>query len=237
MMRCLFFILALLGWPPLAAAQSLGAATLKADARTEIAAALYAASATQAAAEKVADARIRAQRQEIESLRARIRRTVRLDSELVRLRSELITAEEKYVAALVTRDRAYAHEIAVFCNTVESIASTPEGVAALARFNAGDEVVALTVLDDLRAARDAARKRRADIESAAEARHNATLALEANNRGKLTTEACSSQMKELVVCGPPKATCLQAWQASRQQLPLLSVSPRPIPAMQTGSGT
>lgn len=60
MMRCLFFILALLGWPPLVAAQSLGVAILKADARTEIAAALYAELATQAAAEQVAEARMRA---------------------------------------------------------------------------------------------------------------------------------------------------------------------------------
>ena len=46
-------------------------------------------------------------------------------------------------------------EIAVFRAAVEDIAKTPEGVAALARFNAGDEMGALAVLDDLRAARDA----------------------------------------------------------------------------------
>jgi len=151
----LLLVLALLLGSSLAAATQSPTVSLKTDARTEIAAALYAASATQAAAEKMADARIRAQRKETESLRARV---IAGDA---KLRSELTAAEEKYVAALAARDRAYAQEIAVFRAAVESIAATPEGTAALAGFNAGDEIGALGVLDDLRAARDAARKKRA----------------------------------------------------------------------------
>jgi tetratricopeptide (TPR) repeat protein len=60
---------------------------------------------------------------------------------------------------LSERDRTYAQEIAVFRKAVQDIAATPEGAAALARFNAGDEVGALAVLDKLRAARDAARQK------------------------------------------------------------------------------
>lgn len=157
------------------------AATAQVDPRAEVAAALYAASATQAAAERVADAKLRAQRQEIETLRAAVR------SGEAQRQADLTAAEENYVAALAARDRAYAQEIAVFRKAVEDIAATPEGAAALARFNAGDELGALAVLDELRAARDAARKKRADIESAAEGRRIATLALEARTRGKLTT--------------------------------------------------
>jgi hypothetical protein len=78
----------------------------------------------------------------------------------------LTAAEEKYVAALAARDRTYAQEIAIFRKTVENIAATPDGAAALARFNAGDEGGALTILDDLRAARDVGRKKRADIDPA-----------------------------------------------------------------------
>src|SRR5262249_48935093 len=152
-------------------------ATGEVDARAEIAAALFAASATQAAAERVADVRIRLQRKEIEELRGKVR------AGDAQRKAELTAAEEEYIAGLAERDRAYAQEIAVFRKAVEDIAATPEGAAALARFNAGDEIGALTVLDDLRAARDAARQKRANIESAADARHTATLALEARNRG------------------------------------------------------
>jgi hypothetical protein len=127
-------------------AQPASAAIAQVDARAEIVAALYAASATQAAAERVADARMRAQRKEIEELSAEVR------AGDVQRKAELTATEEKYVAALSARDRAYAQEIAVFRTAVEDIAKTPEGAAALARFNAGDELGALAVLDDLRAA-------------------------------------------------------------------------------------
>ena len=72
----------------------------------------------------------------------------------------------------------------------------------MARFNAGDEIGALTVLDNLRAARDAARQKRADIESAAEGRRIATLALEARNRGKLTTAEVIARYEEVTRLDP-----------------------------------
>nr|WP_246347915.1 tetratricopeptide repeat protein [Brevundimonas variabilis] len=103
-------------------------------------------------------------------------------AEATRFQAQLIEAREALVADLASRDRAYAEEIAVFRREVTTIASTPEGANALARFNAGDRVGAIAVLDRLRRARDVARQTRANIESAAEARQIATLALDA--RGK-----------------------------------------------------
>ena len=177
-------------------AQSPTGTIAQVDVRAEVAAALFAASATQAAAERVADAKLRAQRNEIEGLRAQVR------GGAAQLRAALTAAEVKYVAALAARDRAYAQEIAVFRAAVEDIAKTPEGVAALARFNAGDEEGAVAILDKLRAARGAARTKRADIESAAEGRLIATLALEARAKGKFTTVQVITRFEEITRLDP-----------------------------------
>jgi hypothetical protein len=169
------------------------------DARAEIAAALYAASATQAAAERATDARLRTQRTEIERLRGQASVAA---TNAAQIRAALTTAEEKYVADLAARDRAYAQEIATFRSAVEDIAATPEGAAALARFNAGDEIGALAILDNLRAARDRARQKRADIESAVEARRIATLALEARVKGKVTAAQVIARYEEVTRLDP-----------------------------------
>jgi tetratricopeptide (TPR) repeat protein len=179
--------------PPLALAQGEAPrGALQVDARSEIAAALFAASATQAAAERAADAKLRAQAAEI----ARLRREGSAN------RTQIAALEERYVADLAAKDRAYAQEIAVFRAAVTDIAATPEGIAALARFNAGDEIGALAVLDQLRAARDKARQVRANIESAAEGRRIATLALEAQGRGRLAAAAVIARYEEVTRLDP-----------------------------------
>jgi len=194
------FTFALLWSAPLAAlAQATSGLVAQVDARAEVAAALYAASATQAASERAADAKMRAQRSEIERLRAQVRAGV---TDVSQLQAALTAAEEGYVAALATRDRAYAQEIAVFRAAVQDIAATPDGAAALARFNAGDEVGALTILDDMRRARDAARQKRADVESAAEGRRIAALAAEARTKGKLTTAQVIARYEEVTRLDP-----------------------------------
>src|SRR5215831_6909805 len=185
-----------LGAPLSGLAQTPTGALAQVDVRAEVAAALYAASATQAAGERVADAKMRAQRKAIDELRAQVR------AGDAQLRASLTAAQEAYVAALAARDRAYAQEIAVFRAAVQDIAATPEGAAALARFNAGDEIGALAVLDDLRKARDAARQKRADIESAAEGRRIATLAVDARARGKLTTAQVIARYEEVTRLDP-----------------------------------
>ncbi len=172
------------------------AAVAAVDPKAEVAAALYAASATQAAAERAADAKLQAQRNEIDTLRTQVH------AGAAQHRAELTAAEEKYVAELAARDRIYAQEIAVFRKAVEDIAATPEGAVALARFNAGDEPGALLVLDQLRAAHDAARKKRVDLESAVEARRIATLALEARTKGKQTTAQVITRYEEVTRLDP-----------------------------------
>ena len=177
-------------------AQPTGATIAQVDARAEVAAALFAASATQAAAEHSADQQLRAQRKQIEEMRARLR------TGEAKLQTALAEAQESYIAALAARDRGYAAEIAVFRKSVQDIAATPQGAAALARFNSGDEVGALGVLDALRAANDAARKKGAGIESAAEGRRIAKLAREARTRGKLGTAEVMARFEEVTRLDP-----------------------------------
>jgi tetratricopeptide (TPR) repeat protein len=199
-MKRLSLAVALLWWVAIAAHdQSSTNLVPRVDARAEVAAALYAASATQAAAERVTDATIRAQRVEIERLRANVRVGAGRGEQL---RAALTTLQDEYVTALAARDRAYAEEIAVFRTAVQDIAATPEGAAALARFNAGDEISALAILDTLRSARDTARQKRADVESAAEARRIATLALEARAKGKLLTLQVIARYEEVTQLDP-----------------------------------
>src|SRR4029453_19605467 len=62
-----------------------------------------------------------------------------------------------------------------------------KGLRPLGRFNAADGMGALAVLDSLRAGGKAERKKRADIERAAEGRRIATLASDARKKGEVTT--------------------------------------------------
>ena len=114
----------------------------------------------------------------------------------------MVAAQESFVAELAANDRAFAETIAVFRGAVTDIASTPPGAAALERFNNGDEVGALAILDRLRAANDRMRQKRADVESAAEGRRIAALALEARTRGKLTTSEVIDRYQEVVRLDP-----------------------------------
>jgi hypothetical protein len=117
------------------------------DANAEFAAVLYAASATQAALSKSVDARLRSQQERITALAAEMKAG---DS---RHRVEMIAAQEAFVAELAAKDRECAAQIGVFRSAVTDIASSTEGASALVRFNAGDEVGAISILDRLRAMR------------------------------------------------------------------------------------
>ncbi len=176
------------------AATDAGAVTL--DAHAEIAAVLYAASATQAAVAKSADERLRRQQERIKVLAAELKAG---DG---RHRAEMIAAQESFVAELAQRDREYAAQIAVFRNAVNDIASTPDGAKALERFNAGDEVGAIAILDKLRSTNERMRQAQAKLEDAADARRIARLALEAKTRGKLTTAAVILRFEEVVQLDP-----------------------------------
>ncbi|GAA0325992.1 hypothetical protein GCM10009087_40400 [Sphingomonas oligophenolica] len=172
------------------------------DASAEVAATLYDASATQAALAKTYDTNLRARQAQIVTLRKqlsaeRAKRSELSDNGRARL-TELTAAEESLVAQLAERDRAYAQSIAIFRRGVTDIASTPEGLKALARFNSGDEAGALAILDKLAASNDAARAKRDAIESAVEKRRIAMLAFEAQWRGKLSTADVIARFEAVV---------------------------------------
>jgi tetratricopeptide (TPR) repeat protein len=168
------------------------ASTGNIDAHAEVAAVLYAASATQAAMAKSVDARLRSQQDRIDALAAELK------AGDTRHRAEMTAAQEAFIAELATKDRQYATQIALFRGTVTDIASTSEGASALERFNAGDEVGAIAILDRLRATNERMREARARLEDAAEGRRIAQLALEARTRGKLTTQAVIARFEEVV---------------------------------------
>ncbi len=157
-----------------------------------VAQALYDFSVTKATADRLADARLSAQRKQIDQLR----------TQGARAAAQLATAQRSFVAALESRDRAYAQAVGVFRKTVQDIAATAEGVAALQRFNAGDELGALAILDKLQASRDQAIAQAANIERAAGRRRIAELALEARARGKLDTSAVLARYEEVTKLDP-----------------------------------
>lgn len=97
--------------------------------------ALYAFSATKAAADRIVDARLLEQHRLIE----------KLQRQGAQATGRLAEAQQQYVAELERRDRAYAQAVAIFRKAVQDIVATPEGEAALRRFNAGDESGALAV--------------------------------------------------------------------------------------------
>lgn len=185
--------------PPCFAQPTQAPRDLTAPARQAVSQVVYASTATSAATERAFDTRINEQRSAIEALHALLTQAGgRSDA----LAAELAAAQEQYCAALAERDRAYAQEISILRGAAEDIAASPEGLAALERFNAGDELGALLVLDRLRDARVRARQVLNDIESAAEARDIATLALETHYRGRLDTAAVIARYLQIVALDP-----------------------------------
>lgn len=176
----------------LAAAPAFAAAV---DSQAEIAAALYAASATQAVEQRLANATIQAAHAKIDALTAQVRAGAAQ-------RAALIEAQNHYVAQLAAIDRSYSVEIAVFRGAVTDIASTPEGLDALAKYNGGDTQGALSILDKLRAARAAARRKADDIADAADARTAAELALNFRDKGKVDTASVIARYEEVTQLDP-----------------------------------
>ena len=148
------------------------------DAHAEIVAALFAASATQAATERAADASLTAERAEIEVLRKQVRAGQADDARLV-------AEEEQFVGELSARDRLYAEQIEAFRGVVSHITETPEGLAALQRFNNGDEAGAVAILGQLNDARDQTLQLAANLEKAVRRRDQAELAVRAWHDGKV----------------------------------------------------
>lgn len=183
--------LSFLGLFQLGSAQTKGSNPLV-DVRTEVATALYAASATAAASDRALDDKFRAMRKKIDLL----------ELEKKSDRTELAELKESYVSELAQRDKVYSQEIAVFRNAVQDISTTREGAEALARFNANDEIGALSIWDRLADARERGRKVRLNIETAADRRRVAQLAFQARNRGRIEAKAVISRFEEVVRLDP-----------------------------------
>lgn len=187
----LVYVVALFSVAPLAHAQPQHTERdLSASARASVAQTMYASTATAAAIERAGDARISEQRRQIEAMQTRLQA---LGGTNAALEAEITAAQEHFVQELAARDRAYAQEIAVFRNALTNIASTPEGARALRRFNADDEVGALAILDDLRAAHDRAREARSQAELETDNRRIALLNLEARARTRLGAQYANAE--------------------------------------------
>jgi tetratricopeptide (TPR) repeat protein len=166
------------------------------DLHAEIAAVLYAASATQTALAKSLDDKLQAQQQRIAALTAEVK------AGDMRQRAEMAAAQEAFLKMLAAKDRQYAVQLSMFRSVVTDIASTTQGARALERFNAGDEIGAINILDRLRATNEQVREARAKLEDAAQGRRIAQLALEARTRGKITTQAAITRFEDVVRLDP-----------------------------------
>ena len=198
----------------LAPVEALAQAPAAVNARVEISAAVAGSSLTLEAIERQANALDRARQAEIAALQAQLTEAEATGAaEIARLQAELIAAREALVTDLASRDRVYAEVIAAFRAEVTDVASTPEGAAALAQFNRGEEVEALDVLDRLNAAEDEASRLaiegatralqlQADQAAAARRRSTATLALEARNRSRLSTDSVIARFEEVTQLDP-----------------------------------
>ena len=165
----------------------------------EVAQAVYGAASTQAAFEKASDPQLRELRGQIETLRAQV---AKAGDKAANARLALLSAQGRFIAGLAGKDRGYAEAIAQFRSSVVDIAATPEGAASLAQYNGGDEIGALAILDKLRAANDAARQTHSNIASAAEGRRIAKLALDARNKGKLSTATVIARYEDVTRLDP-----------------------------------
>ena len=165
----------------------------------EVTAAVYGAATTKAAFEKSSNADLRAQREKIEVLRLQ-KPEGRKGAEADQL--ALVRAQQHFIATLAANDLGYAETIEQFRSSVADIAGTSEGLAALARYNAGDEAGALTILDKLRAANDAARRKQSDLASAVEGRRIAGLARDARLKGKVSTATVIARYEEVTRLDP-----------------------------------
>jgi hypothetical protein len=177
---------------PVDAAQPSGVAAHDLDVEATIAQTVYDCSLTKKAAAQQVDEQIRGQLRAIDHLRA----------QGMRARTQLAEAQRAFIRDLSAKDRAYAEAIERFRRDVTDLAATPQGKAALVQFNAGQEVEALAILDQLQAARDRAIALAATLERAVGHRRLATLALEARDRGKVSTQSVLARFEAVTRLDP-----------------------------------
>lgn len=165
------------------------------NAAAEVTAALYHSAATLAAYRQVTDSQLSALSQRIDALETRVRKTAGQTSQL---RVALKRAQDEFVVQLAQKDRAYSAVIAQFRQTVTDITSTPEGAIALRKYNEGHVEEAFLILDRIAEANQAARKIRADVETAADRRLIANLAYDAALIGSKDKDFAISRYQEIL---------------------------------------
>lgn len=120
--------------------------------------------------------------------------------------------EEASRAALVADRNKYdpvpAQEFRMISREVPGVASTIEGARALVRYDAGDRVGALAILDRQRLTGDMARQARSDITRAAEARQIALLALDAWSKSDpgFSTDSVIARYEDVVRLDPGESS-------------------------------
>jgi tetratricopeptide (TPR) repeat protein len=169
------------------------------DTQMEVTTALVQSSITIEAVKKADDAKCRDLQARIDALEARVKAGKAQ-------KADLVAAKAALVARLSDVDVTYKAEIAAFRGAVTDIASTPQGLAALARYNAGDQVGALAILDKLQAADEAARHAATAIDDAVGERRIAELALDARDKGKVTTASVIARYEAVVKLDPGVST-------------------------------
>jgi tetratricopeptide (TPR) repeat protein len=165
------------------------------DTQLEVSTAVAQSSITTEAIKKADDTKCRAYQARIDTLTGQVKAGKAQ-------RADLVAAREALIGRLGEIDTAYKAEIASFRGAVTDIASTPEGLTALARYNAGDQAGALAILDKLQAADEAARQKATDIQRAVGERHIAELASDARDKGKVTTASVIARYEGVVKLDP-----------------------------------
>lgn len=185
-------------------------ASLDEEAANAVETVVYEAAATLAAYKRQSNERFRKDRNQIEELAFQVASAKGTNKHQIeatrRLQRQLREAQSRFVAELAAKDRTYKTVIAGFRKDVEDIARTPEGVEALALYNAGEEVRALTLLDALEdlafKAEENATQIRLNIRRAVRKRKNASLALEARQKGKFSTSDLIKRFEEITRLDP-----------------------------------
>ncbi len=165
------------------------------DVRAEVETVVYRSANTQAAYTRANDGHLRAEHERVEAQIALVKPG---DD---RGRRETTALEAGFDRDLAVRDQVYAQAVVELRNAATALGRTPDGAAALARFNAGGEADALAALDAQHEARDKARDKPDPMASVTEARRIAALALDARQRGKLTTDQALARFDALVGLG------------------------------------
>ncbi|WP_299422542.1 hypothetical protein [Sphingomonas bacterium] len=218
-----------MGWVNVVAIAAVAASPLPpAGARTAVeldalATLRYRSAQTETVAARIADAQLLAMRARIDggdkqlartrgqlaALRANARsdkaRIATLEKQAGALVADLTALKNGFTEELARRDAQYARDIAILQTAGEQLLATPDGVRALALYNAGGAgafEAADAVLAAVEAARDKAREAAARQQLAADRRSRAQLALDARDKGLTTTKVAIERWVAVVEADP-----------------------------------